>query len=145
MKLLKVTLRTLKGLYDIFVSYLLAFIVPFAVYAFALHIISDVAAAYFEFTDAAEMWTHISKELGLHHVFIRLAVYLPFHVVAFWALQKPLVLFRRGLEKGFDYIVRSFHWLTTHFPWGRLTGELTFSVILTALFVPFIVQPTLVP
>ena len=144
MKLVSVIFRTFKGIYDILATYLLAFILPFALAALGLHFVAGTVAAWLEYTSAADMWDAASRTTGVADAYLRLAAMLPAHVVLFFGLRRPRKWAQPYVERAFDSVVQVFLKVTRPFPGARAFGEFAFSLVVTLLLIPFVWQPTLV-
>ncbi len=146
MKLIKVIARILKGLYDILATYLLAWVLFFAAVAFGFHAGLDLLAHHngFETTDA--WWRALSDAHGTTGIlWLRLLAFVGLHAVLIFVLRRPLGRVQRLLEHGFDRVAGVFAYLTRERSRLRLVGHAIFSLTVTLLLVPFVLQPTLVP
>ncbi len=144
MKLARVILSTIKGVYDILASYLLAFILPFALAAFGLHLVATLLAHSWEFQTSLEMWEAASNKVGIGDEYLRLIAVLPAHILLYLGLRRPKEFVQPYFEAGVDKAIAAFHKVTTYLPSARTFGELFFSLTVTALLIPFVLQPTLV-
>lgn len=144
-KLSRFLLRTAKGLYDIVATYLLIFIIPFALAGFALHLGFDALGGWLDWGDATDLFDRLEAKLGIPSLYLRFGAALPAHVGLYLLLRKPWRWVQPRIERAFDTIVHGFKRATTRLPRARAAGEVAFSVVVTLLLVPFVVQPTLVP
>lgn len=144
-KLAKFIGRTFKGLYDILATYLLLFLIPFCLAATGLYLLSGQVATHFEFETRDAMWALLSARSGLPDVLLRLALMLPVHLSIWWLLRKPTAYLQPKFEQIFDRVVVGFRWITSRALWIRTAVEIIFSLAVTVVLVPFVIQPTLVP
>jgi len=144
-KLAKFIGRTFKGLYDILATYLLLFLVPFCVAAVGLYLLSGQVATYFEFETRDVMWGFLSDRTGLPDILLRLGITLPVHLSLWWLLRRPTKYLQPKIEHVFDRVVVGFRWMTSRVQWVRTAVEIAFSIAVTLILVPFVIQPTLVP
>ncbi|MEZ4460175.1 MAG: transglycosylase SLT domain-containing protein [bacterium] len=144
-KFSKFVFRTIKGIYDILATYLLLFLVPFCAASVVIWLLTGQAATFFEFESRDAMWSLVSGKLGLPDTWIRLAAVLPIHLSIWWLLRRPVALAQPFLEAGFDKVVSAFKWATSRAVWIRTAVEILFSIVVTAVLIPFVIQPTLVP
>lgn len=144
MKLAKVFFSIFKGLYDILATYLLVAILPFALAAYGIHLGLEFVAAAWGFGQVSELWSTLSSKTGVPSVFLRIVAVLPAHGVIFVVLRRPAKALQPYIERVFDRVVQGFRRATTRWPRIRVTAELVFTLIVTALLVPFVIQPTLV-
>jgi soluble lytic murein transglycosylase-like protein len=146
MKLLKFAARVTKGLYDILATYLLAWILFFALTAFGFHLGLDALAQATGFDSIAVWWRKLEGTLGESGVFwFRLLVFGSLHAGIIYLIRRPLLRVQRAFEAGFDCTTDVFQSLTDGHARLRLVGQLAFSALITVLLVPFVLQPTLVP
>ena len=144
-KFSKFVFRTIKGIYDILATYLLLFLVPFCAASVVIWLLTGQAATFFEFESRDAMWSLVSGKLGLPDTWIRLAAVLPIHLSIWWLLRRPVAMALPFLEAGFDKVVSAFKWATSRAVWIRTAVEILFSIVVTAVLIPFVIQPTLVP
>ncbi len=144
-KLAKFIGRTFKGLYDIFATYLLLFLIPFCVAAVGLYLLNGQVATYFEFETRDAMWDWLSGRIGVSEILLRLGLMLPVHLAIWWTLRRPTAYVQPKIEHVFDRLVVGFRWMTFRVPWVRSAAEVAFSIVVTLILIPFVIQPTLVP
>ncbi len=145
MKLLRVFFRVVKGLYDILATYLLILVLPFALVGFVFHLAFGVGAELAGFTSMEQMWLAAADWSPVHTVWLRIALFLPLHIVVWRLFRTPARQIWPYIERAFDHVVQAFKSLTARLPAVRDVGELLFTLVVTALLVPFVIQPTLVP
>lgn len=145
MKLFRFFFRTLKGIYDILATYLLVFVVPFALAGFAFHLTFEATASFFGYASDADMWDAVAEWSPVSTIWLRIGLFLPLHIATWWLLRKPVARVWPYVEEAFDQLVLAFRWFTDRLPGLQAAGELAFTVVVTALLVPFVIQPTLVP
>ncbi len=137
MRILRFFFRSLKGIYDILATYLLGWIVFFA----ALSVVFHFALGGARITAALE---HLSIQLGLPHVFLRLIAFGTLHAVAIWFLRPQIAVGQAGVEHLFDAIASPIKRGTASWPRLKLVLEGIFTLVVTAALIPFLIQPTLV-
>jgi soluble lytic murein transglycosylase-like protein len=146
MKLLKFAARVTKGIYDILATYLLAWILFFALTAFVFHVGIEAVAQATGFDSVTVWWRKLTATLGESGVFwFRLLTFGTLHGAIVYLLRAPLRQIQRSLEGGFDRTSDVFGHVTRNHARLHILGQLAFSAIVTILLVPFVLQPTLVP
>lgn len=136
--------RIIKGIYDILATYLMVKILYIAAVSVGLHFLVERFIQARGVEDAALYWSQWSQTLGLSVSTIKLVIFGLLHVAVFFLLKG--VLFR-ALSVG--------EWLVTQ--WGKVRAWVTqrapklmhnvgvlFTICVTLVLVPFILQPTLV-
>jgi len=136
---------TAKRLYDLAATYLLAYVLGFAVVAYALHLGADGLGSLLGYGSADRLWRSLAAHTPLGPVGLRIVVFFPLHVVLFGLLRRPRRFARTWFEHAFDGLGERLGRWTRSTPRLRLVGGLTYSAAVTAMFVPFVLQPTLVP
>lgn len=136
--------RILKGLYNIMAGYLLAWILLFALAALGLHTLLGLAAGYLDFDSVEQLWAHLSGRTGLRRSTLRLVSSSLFHLSLLLLLRKPIWGLWNLLERGVTALERLLDRLGEHSRIRRFTST-TFMAVVTALLIPFVIQPTLVP
>lgn len=135
---------TLKRLYDIFATYLLFWVSYLAAVAVALHFAFEALWSHLGVANAELVWTEIAAQLPLSVGATKLAIFAALHVVVFVIVRRPIAWVQPAVEKFFDTTGDFFDRLTSE-RWSlRLFGESVFTVTVSALLVPFVIQPTLV-
>ncbi len=134
-----------KGLYDLFVTYLLGWVLLFAVVAFGLHQLADQLASGLGFGQQRFMWASLGDWFGITPHWTRLGVFGFGHILFYVAMRKPIGLIKRFLERTTDDVSDSFDQVQPEKSLIRTLGGLIFSVVVTVLVVPFVIQPTIVP
>ena len=138
-------IATSKGIYDILATYLLLWVLPFAVAGWFYHLGVTAAAHAFDFESAGAMWERLQYYSVVPIVWVRLGLFLPLHIVVFRAARPAVGKVWPYVETAFDELVAAFRWMTDQLPYVRVLGEWTFTLFVTALLIPFVLQPTLVP
>jgi len=145
LKLTRFLYRVTKGLYDIFATYLLAFLLPFIVFSYGLNLGIGALAAQLDYDTTAHMWASWASTTRLNEWVLRLAITLPIHVGFWWLISRPFKRVLAGVEWLFDKTHQGFEWVVKHLPALRHPVEIGFSIVVTLLLIPFVIQPTLVP
>ncbi len=145
MKLGTVLAKTIKGLYDVLATYCLLLILQFAVTAFLFHLAADALAEHFGYPDIGLLWRQLALKFSIGPTALRIAVFAPLHVLLLILTSKPRKVIQPYFERAFDGIVYGFRRITRGSPRFQTGVELFYSLVVTALFIPFVIQPTLVP
>ena len=140
-------LRTLKGVYDLLAAYALAAVLLFALLALGFQLLLKlfvVVAAGFGSTESFWLWVDrvlpSRPSLGL-----RLILFGALHLGVLVLLRRRLVWLKARLERAADRGLRRYRrWCSRHRRGRAVTGGL-FTVVVTLLLIPFVIQPTLVP
>ena len=144
MKKLSALGRILKGLYNILAGYLLVWVLLFALAALGLQALLGLAAGYFEFDSVNQIWTYLSRATGMRRITLRLAGAGLIHLAWLLLLRKPIFRAWELIEKGITGLEKGLDRLGEH-SLLRRAWSTTFTAMVTALLIPFIIQPTLVP
>jgi soluble lytic murein transglycosylase-like protein len=140
-------LRVLKGAYDVAASYLLAWVLLFAIVALVFQLVLGlfvVLLAGFETTES--FWIWVDRTLPSRpSLALRLVVFGLLHAGLLLLCRRHLAQLKAGLERAADRALRRYRrWAKRHRRGRAVAGGL-FSVAVTLLLVPFVIQPTLVP
>jgi hypothetical protein len=136
--------RTTKGLYDILASYLLAWTLLLALLALALHGLLLGLARLLGLDGPAEVWASAATRLGMPPLHLRLGLLVGLHVVLLALLRRPLGWLAARLEGAFDRGAGVWQRLSQRWPRLQAVAGVGFTLVVSALLVPFVVQPTLV-
>ncbi|MGM0554927.1 MAG: lytic transglycosylase domain-containing protein [Myxococcota bacterium] len=146
MRILRIIARTLKGLYDILATYFLAWILLLAAAAFGVHMGLEAVAGAAGFDGIEVLWRRLEGAVGATAtLWIRLAAFGALHAGLIYLLRHPLARIGRTAERLFDGMVALFDRLTRDNPRVKIAVQAGFSLVVTLLLVPFVLQPTLVP
>lgn len=145
MKLGTVLAKTIKGLYDVLATYFLLLILQFAITALLFHMAADALAEHFGYPDIGLLWRQLALKFSIGPTALRILVFAPLHLVLLWLSRKPRKFIQPYFERAFDSIVHGFRRITRGSPRFQTGVELFYSLVVTALFIPFVIQPTLVP
>jgi hypothetical protein len=136
---------TTKGIYDILASYTLAWVLLIAAVSVGLHAGTELVASRLGFDDPMMMWQRLGWRTRIDPIWWRLGVYGALQAGLLWTMAGPLKLAALLAERIVDAVqyayVRVFHYMPTFKVW---TGRL-FTLGVTLVLVPFVLQPTLVP
>lgn len=146
MRYLRLTIRLLKGLYDILASYLLGWVLLFALLAFGLQLLlSATVTGLFGFDSVEMFWGVVEDAVPWPSRYLRLVGFGLVQVLLLVWLRRPVFRIKAQVEAVADRIGR----------WRRGAGKryhrlqallgTGFSVGVTLLLIPFVIQPTLVP
>ncbi len=144
-KFARFVVGTSKGIYDIFATYLLLVVLPFALAGFLYHIGFEFLASLLDFETSEAFWERVAAVSPISTVWLRIALFLPLHFITFRTLKRPIEAAWPKVEEAFDQLVSAFRWVTDQLPAVRVVGEWVFTLVVTALLIPFVAQPTLVP
>lgn len=136
---------TTKGVYDIVASYTLAWVLIIALVSVALYGATGFLAQRMGFDDPMMMWQRLSGRTGIDALWWRLMIFGPLQAAILWTMSGPLGVAARLAEQIVDAVrwvyIRVFDYMPTFKVWvGRL-----FTLTVTLLLIPFVLQPTLVP
>jgi hypothetical protein len=145
LKVFRFFYRVLKGIYDILATYLLVLLVPYIALSWLLHLGFGFLASQWGFETSQMMWWRASSTLGVEDWIVRAAVAIPIHVAVWYLISRPFGAVLGGLEWIFDRFHAGFQRVAKTFPSIRNPVEIGFTVGVTLLLIPFIIQPTLVP
>lgn len=138
-------LATSKGIYDILATYLMLWVVPFALASFLVHAAFVAVVSLLGFETQEMLWERVTQTIPLSTVWLRLAVFLPMYVILYRVTRRPIEKVWPQVEAVFDELVEAFNYLTRQMRPVRVAGEWLFTLVVTAVLIPFVVQPTLVP
>lgn len=145
MKFLKLFLRIAKGIYDILATYLLGWVLVFAIFSLGLHFGLESLARFRHFDSADALWRALSYSHGERAIlWLRFGVFGALNAGLIYLFQRPLRATQRAIESGIDTLIGFFRYFTHDRPRARTIGHLFFSLTVTALLIPFVLQPTLV-
>lgn len=144
-KLARFILNTVHGIYTILATYLLVFIIPFALAGFVFHLGFEFIAHQLEFQTVSDLWMRASDWLPIPIIWARILLFLPLHIATWLALRKPVAAAWPYVERAFDRAIAGYNWVTERFAAAHVIGEWLFTIVVTILLVPFVLQPTLVP
>jgi|GEM_PF-435159 len=145
MRLLRLLVRLLKGFYDIVASYLLAWILLFTGLAFGLQTLFSLVVGQWGHGSSEIFWHRIAHRLPLPVVYFRLLAFGLALALSYFLLRPILKPVGVRLDGWVDrFLVRYKAW-KSRFPKAGTFFGASFSLFITLLLVPFIIQPTLVP
>ena len=136
--------KILKGTYDVLSMYLLGWVLLLALMAFGFHALADVVAESMGYGDQEFMWKRLGQVSGVSPVLARLPLFVLAHGLILYLFRRPITAIKRGFERAFRFFEGKTDDLTETRPRTRGVLELLFTVGVTALLVPFVLQPTLV-
>jgi hypothetical protein len=134
-----------KGFYDILASYLLAVVLYVAFVSLGLHAAFSLLAGALGMDDVAMMWSELARRMDVSGIWVRLIVYGGIQLGLFWLLKGPLKVVGAGAEKVVDKVQAGYLWCAERLPRASVFTGGVFTVGVTLLLIPFLVQPTLVP
>lgn len=140
----RVFARIVLGIYNILSTYLLGWVLFLSCLAFGFHLLTEAIVANFGFERADQWWAYVEWRLDVDALVLRFPIYV--------GLQAAIIYFGRGLlatgqarlEAVFDSTVKRFRALTDGRPRLYLISRAIFTLGVTVVLIPFIVQPTLV-
>jgi hypothetical protein len=142
-RLIRLTLRLLKGIYDLLATYLLGWVLLFALLAWCFQLLLGGAVSLAgDFESTESFWLWVRRSLPVNVTLLRLIVFGVLHLIIFWALRRRIARLKAWAERGADKVIARYRrWSSSE----RAVASGFFSLLVTALLIPFVVQPTLVP
>jgi soluble lytic murein transglycosylase-like protein len=138
-------LRVLQAIYTLIVGYLLGWTLLFALIAAALQLATVALTRALGFDSTAMFWRWTATHLPGSAITLRLGLYGTIQLALIWWLRRPLARLKAWLERRIDtLVVRYRRWARRRPRGSRVVGS-GLALTFTALLVPFVVQPTLVP
>ena len=138
-------LSLIKGLYDLLASYLLAWVVIFALVAWVFYGIATLLASGAGFESLESFWRAAHRHLPGGSTPWRLVFFGALHALWLWLARYRLRRLKARVEGLTDRVVARYRtWAAAH-PRGRRVTGMAFTLLITLVLVPFLVQPTLVP
>ncbi|AWV89547.1 transglycosylase SLT domain-containing protein [Bradymonas sediminis] len=145
MKFIKILLRIAKGIYDILASYLLGWVLVFALFSLGLHLGLESVARLQNYDSADALWRALSYAYGERAIlWMRLLVFGALNAGLVYLFRRPLRATQHFIESGIDTLIEFFQHFSQNRPRARTLGHLVFSATVTSLLIPFVLQPTLV-
>ncbi|MGM0556360.1 MAG: transglycosylase SLT domain-containing protein [Myxococcota bacterium] len=144
MKAVKAIGRILKGVYDILASYLLAWVVFFATLAFVFHLGLSLAAQAAGYESATVLYDLMDAKMGPWGIGMRLVGFFLLHAGVVWLFQTPIFWLKDKIEAAADAIITWINRATRENEGVGLAIEGIFSIVVTGLLIPFVLQPTMV-
>ena len=142
---MRLVLRLLKGIYDVLASYLLAWVLLFAFVGWLLYLLVGLLLPFWGFQTHEGLWLWCDRAFPLPSWLLRLLLFGAIHVGLYFSLRRPIRGLRRRAGRRIDA------WLDRYRAWAKrrrrvaTTLGVSFSLLVTLLLVPFVVQPTMVP
>jgi len=145
MKFIKLFLRITRGFYDILASYLLGWVLVFALFSLGLHLGLESLAQGRNFESADALWRALTYAHGERAIlWLRIVLFGALNAGLIYLFRRPLRAVQRAIESGIDGLIGFFQYFTHARPRARALGHLFFSLSVTSLLIPFVLQPTLV-
>ncbi|MBA2663264.1 MAG: lytic transglycosylase domain-containing protein [Bradymonadaceae bacterium] len=144
MRRTRALLRVSKGIYDILATYLLGWILLFASIAAAFALIGKLGADLAFVVWLASLLPRISYWFSIDVLWLRVVVFGLLHVAIIWALRAQIGVLQRLLEACFDKINWAIDRTIGRWAWPKFALGVLFTLVVTVMLVPFVVQPTLV-
>lgn len=136
--------RTLKGLYDILATYLLLWMIYFTLVSLGLYALFTLLAGALDFETTELMWLTLSWKLKIDVKWVQLLVYGPLQLIFLWWMKPILGKLLSIGERFFDRVHALYTRLGERLPTFRAIVSTAFSILVTLLLIPFVLQPTLV-
>ncbi len=133
-----------KGTYDLLTTYLLGWVLLLALIAFGFHAVADWVAESMDFGDQEFMWKRAAQAVGVSPLAIRLPFFLIAHALFLFLFRRPIGGLKRGVERAFHFFEGKADDMESTRPRTRAALALMFTLGVTVLLVPFVLQPTLV-
>ncbi|MCB9555309.1 MAG: transglycosylase SLT domain-containing protein [Deltaproteobacteria bacterium] len=138
-------LRILKGIYDLLASYLLLWVLGLALVAWSIHAIVSLSLMPFEIDGPAAFWRLVRRSLAIDTVALRIVFFGALHVTLFWAFRSWIRRLVRSVDRRIDAVIFRYQRFAERRRRLATITSVAFSLLVTALLIPFVVQPTLVP
>ncbi len=148
MRLARPLYGLIKGIYDILASYLLAWVLLFALLALGLQLLLSLLTGMYGFGSTESFWLWVDRaDLpgGVRALHLRLGGALLLHSVVFLALRRQILAVKKHVERSVDRGLRWYRALTHSSQTLEAACGFLFSLGVTLLLIPFVIQPTLVP
>ena len=135
----------LKGLYDLVATWILLPVLVMACAAWGLFELSTLFATFTGDETAMLLWRRVSIMTGLSLRTVRLGIFVPAQIVVLVMLWRPMSWARRGMERLGERFLPIQSWISRRVPALGIALGIVFSLLITTILVPFVLQPTLVP
>jgi hypothetical protein len=136
---------TTKGIYDIVASYVLAWVLVVAGVSLVLYGATDLVAGRMGFDEPLMMWQRLGARTRIDPVWWRLVIYGAAQAALLWTMAGPLGLVKRLAERLVDGVQWVYVRTLSYTPGIKLWVGRLFTLTVTLLLIPFVLQPTLVP
>ncbi len=136
--------RIAVGVYNILAAYLVGWVVVVAVLALGLHFVTELVVGPFGFERADTWWTSVEHTVGFDTAYLRLPLYGALLAGLLFLGRRPLQWVQGAADKVLDVMLGWFRNTAADRAWLANLGRLGATVVVTAVLVPFVVQPTLV-
>ncbi len=136
--------RIFLGIYNILTTYLMGWVLFLACMAFGFHLGTGVVVGWLGFSSIDLWWQWIAANTGLEAVYWRIAIYGSLHTLVIYVAWGPLEWLKAQIEAFFNVLIGAFRGLTSGRPKLSIAGRTIFTVGVTLVLVPFVIQPTLV-
>lgn len=143
-KLVRLLGRIFVGIYNILAAYLVGWVVVLATVALGLHFLTELAVAPFGFERADLWWRSVERAVGVEAAYLRLPLYGIVLAAVMYLGRRPLQWLQGAADRGLDVVLGWFRSAAADRPWLANMGRLGATVAVTAVLIPFVVQPTLV-
>lgn len=148
MELIKATFSTFgylfKRVFDLLSTYLLFWVLWFATVAAGLHYGMLWGFSHLGVESPEMLWQVSAERWGVSVDILRLTFFLSAQALLFVLFRRPFSWLQPYAEKAFTWLADIFFKMSRERPIWRVMGELGFSLVVTALLIPFLLQPTLV-
>lgn len=134
----------IKGTYDILASYLLVTTLIIVALSLGLHAVAALVAQSLDQDSLELMWRRLSWKIGFSSLSIRLTLFIGAQLLLVWLLKGPLGAAFHWGERGVDKVQRAYLWLGQRLPAFKRAFSVVFTLAVTAVLIPFIIQPSLV-
>lgn len=137
-----------KGIYDILATYLLAWVLLFALLALGFQLLLSLFTGMYGFSSTESFWSWVDgADLpgGLRALHLRLGGALLLHCAVFVTLRRQILAVKGHTERSVDRGLRWYRALADRSPNFEAVCGFIFSLAVTLLLIPFVIQPTLVP
>lgn len=136
--------RIVLGIYNILATYLLGWVLFIAGVSVGLYAFTDVIAGLLDFESTGALWQYVDHNLVVDSIYWRVGIYGLLHAAIIYFGRPVLQKVQAGVEKGFDAVAELFSNVTEKRPRIEVVGRLLFTLAVTVVLVPFVIQPTMV-
>jgi hypothetical protein len=134
-----------KGFYDILASYVLAWVVFFALTAYGFYGLVDLLALELGYGSQDMLWKRVAQITGLSPRWTRFPLFLFAHIALIYLGRGLIRWSQRQIERAATFLARKAERSTHGAPVKKAILGGVFTVTVSVLLVAFVLQPTMVP
>ena len=136
--------RIVLGIYNILSTYLLGWVLVLGCLAFGLHLLTELIVAPFGFERADQWWEYAAWRLDMDALILRLVVYLSVHGAILYFARPLWGGVQAFAESCFEAVATQIRRVTRSHSRLYIFIRAMFTVGVTVVLIPFVIQPTLV-